>query len=237
MKTAYPYVQYITALSILAAAMIAAGQAPAAAESLFETYANRPAEELRPETTEMGKELRETFNEADIARKQRQIDFTDYYANFKKLLLYGGKLANYANYEENLIFARDKAIFRSLPEDRDPAANRETYVNEKYRKMKNNVKEEIDTYKDLIHISLDACEIMSHNDLSGFMSAANNQTVIRRYLEQSKTYADFAERYSRLKSDWPDLAGRISAQIKLWQTETPKADAPIIDPELTEAIL
>ena len=233
--------QYIFVLSMMAAVTLT-GLPSAAAESLFESYADRSSEALKSETAEMSESLRETFNEADIAEKQRQIDFADYYANFKKLVRYGAKLANYSDYEENLLFARDKELFRGLPEEKeakagDAATDRQAFIKEKYQKMKSNIEEEIDTYVDLINISLDACEIMSDNDLSGFMDSLDNQETIRRYLAQSEAYAKFTDRYKRLSADWPSLARRISAQVNRWQPQAPGANDPIIDPEVTEAVL
>jgi hypothetical protein len=215
---------------------------PAAAQSLYEQYLNTPKETLESETDEMGKNLKQVFNEGGIERQQQKIDFADYFSNFKKLVLYGAKLANYAEYEENLTFAKDKEIFKGLPEAEGETNTQGTYdqkafVNEKYEKMKGNITEEIDTYVDLIKISLDACEIMSRNDLSGFMENANNQRSIRRYLDESEAYHAFAERQERLNKGWPNLARRISDQVRLWQEAQPSPEDPIIDPAITEAIL
>ena len=75
---------------------------PVGAESIYDQYTSMPKETLEAETSEMGKNLRKVFNEKSVEEYQRKIDFADYYANFKKLVLYGVKLANYTDYEENL---------------------------------------------------------------------------------------------------------------------------------------
>lgn len=215
--------------------------AAAGAEPLYDQYLNTPKETLKKETTEMSDALRKTFSEGTIERSQQRIDFADYYANFKKMVLYGAKLANYADYEENLAFARDKELFKSLSsaEASRPVGSydQKAFVQDKYEQMKVNVGEEIDTYLDLITISLNACEIMSANDLSGFSGTRENQDTIRRYLDESEAYQVFSQRYERMEKTWPDLAARISRQITFWEAPGKLPDDPIIDPTLTGAIL
>lgn len=215
---------------------------PAGAESLYDQYLNMPKETMDAETAEMGKNLRKVFNEQSVEEYQQKIDFADYYANFKKLVLYGAKLANYNNYEENLTFAKDKEIFKGLSDSGDEAGSdngyeRKAFVNEKFDQMKGNIQDEIDTYLDLILISLDACEIMSRNDLSGFTESDRNRETINRYMVESEAYSKFSDRYDRLNDGWPEIAGRISKQVKLWQEAAPSGSDPIIDPKITEAIL
>jgi len=211
------------------------------AEPLYDQYLNTPKETLKQETTQMSEALRKTFSEGSIERSQQRIDFADYYANFKKMVLYGAKLANYADYEENLAFARDKELFKSLPSSdaSKPAGSldQKAFVKDKYEQMKVNVSEEIDTYQDLITISLNACEIMTANDLSGFSGTKENQDTIRRYLDESEAYQVFSQRYERMEKNWPNLADRISRQITFWEAPGRLPDDPIIDPTLTGAIL
>jgi hypothetical protein len=214
----------------------------AGAESLYEQYTNMPKETLDAETSEMGKNLRNVFNEQSVEEYQQKIDFADYYANYKKLVLYGVKLANYNDYEDNLIFAKDKEIFKGLSAaegETDTGKNneRKAFVNEKFDQMKDNIQDEIDTYLDLIIISLDACEIMSQNDLSGFTQSDKNQATINRFMNESEIYSKFTKRYDRLNNGWPEIAARITKQVKLWQVAAPSGSDPIIDRTITEAIL
>ncbi len=228
---------------LLAVAVVAILAVPSAmAESLYEQYTNKPIETLDSETAEMGKNLKKVFNENSVEQYQRKIDFADYYSNFKKLVLYGAKLANYNDFEENLTFAKDKEIFKGLAVDKAGNSDKngrqkKSFVNEKYEKMKVNIGDEIDTYLDLITISLDACEIMEKNDLSGFIESSRSQETIRRYLDESDAYKKFSERYERLNKGWPDIAGRISRQVSIWEPAAASGSDPIIDREIAEAIL
>lgn len=228
---------FLCAFSVLVLGQIV----PAGAESLYDQYLSTSRETLEAETADMGKELRNTFNEASVEEYQQKIDFADYYANFKKLVLYGAKLANYNDYEENLIFAKDKELFKGLAQGEgnvaDSAGERRNFVNDKFEQMKGNIQDEIETYKDLIVISLDACEIMSRNDLSGFTESDANRRTIQSYMTESDAYNRFDERYDRLNDGWPDIAARISRQVQLWRESAPSGSDPIIDPEITEAIL
>lgn len=215
------------------------------AQPLYEQYLNTPSQTLQEETSQMGRELRNVFTENRIQRSQQRIDFADYYANFKKLILYGAKLANYADHEENLAFARDRELFRGLSSAQERAVaastgayDRKAFVQEKYEKMKVNVAEEIDTYMDLIIISLNACEIMSANDLSGFTRARKSRDTILRYMDESEAYQVFQQRRDRLENTWPDLARRISDQVDFWESKGRRSpEDPIIEPNLTGAIL
>lgn len=235
-------IQYFSRLLLVTAIMAIFLVTSAGAESLYDQYLNTPKETLDAETTEMGKGLRKVFNEKSVEKYQQKIDFADYYSNFKKLILYGAKLANYDDYEENLTFAKDKEIFKGLATTEKEAAagndyERKAFVNEKFDQMQGNIQDEIDTYLDLILISLDACEIMSQNDLSGFTGSDKNQKTIRRYMDESEIYSKFNERFERLSNSWPGIAGRISKQAKLWQEGVPSGSDPIIDRTITEAIL
>lgn len=236
------YIRYFSGLLLAIGFMAISMVTSVNAESLYEQYTNMPKETLDTETTEMGKNLRKVFNEKSVEAYQMKIDFADYYANLKKLVLYGGKLANYNDYEENLTFAKDKEIFKGLSVAEGETKTgkdyeRKAYVNEKFDQMKDNIQDEIDTYKDLILISLDACEIMSQNDLSGFTQSDKNQETINRYMNESEIYSTFCERFDRLNNGWPEIAGRISKQVKLWQAAAPSGSDPIIDRKITEAIL
>ncbi len=215
---------------------------PAAAESLYEYYTTASQAELDSETRDMGHQIKRAFDQKDIALHQRQIDFGEYYSNLKKMVFFTTKLAIYSDYETDLQFARDNEVFKGLP-DKEPAAlqgnrpkmDRKDFVTKKYGRMKKNVNEEIETYLDLIQLSLDACETLSGNDLSGFLDDPQFRTRVRDFSE-TKEFQAYAENQSRLTDRWPDLAGRISSQLTLWQAQPQSPEDPLINLDVTGAI-
>ncbi len=215
---------------------------PVAANSQYEYYTTASQEELDSETRDMGRQIKSAFDQNDIALRQRQIDFSEYYSNLKKMVLFATKLAIYSDYETDLQFARDNEVFKGLP-DEEPIAlqgdkakmDRKDFVSKKYGRMKKDVNEEIETYLDLIQLSLDACETLSGNDLSGFLDEPQSSTRVRDFSE-TKEFQAYAENQSRLTDRWPDLAGRISSQLALWQAQSLSPDYPLINPDVTGAI-
>ena len=156
-------------------------------DSLFKEYTEKSRQELMDETDTMSKEIKDTFNQRSVEIAQQKIDFYDYFSNLKKLVLYGSKLATYAEYDQDLKFAKDNELFKGLPDDQKEKAEFTTrFVNEKYNKMQHNVKDEIETYEDLIQISLDSCELLSSNDLSGFVASPGSRQRIQLYLKTAK---------------------------------------------------
>lgn len=213
----------------------------AAAESLYEYYTSASTKELNSETTEMGRELKPLFSQASISARQQKIDFAEYFANLKKLVLYAGKLATYSEYEKDLRFARDNEVFRGLSESSTRQnstvgnVDRKMFVEKKYGQMKKNVGEETDTYVDLIRLSLDACETSSGNDLSGFLDnrAYRDQVAV---FKGSKTFRAYASKKGRFSQAWPGLASRISRQFSLWDPAPVSQDDPILSRKITGAI-
>jgi len=209
--------------------------------TLFEFYSNASNETLKTETEKIGAELRAVFDHTDVQRHQRQIDFAEYFANLKKMVGYGTRLAVYSDYNRDLRFARDNQIFKGLPEDlekknrKDTQSERKDFVRSKYDRMKANVEEEIDTYLDLVNLSLDACETLVSNDLTGILDSEAYQERVRDFMKGGN-YKKFEEKKGRLQKAWPGIAGRISMQLSLWQAERPSSDAPIIDPKIAGAI-
>ncbi|MDA3789747.1 MAG: hypothetical protein PF503_14785 [Desulfobacula sp.] len=205
--------------------------------SLFKEYTEKSRQELMDETQAMSKEIKDKFNQKSMENAQQKIDYYDYFSNLKKLVLYGGKLATYAEYDLDLKFAKDNELFKGLPDDQEEKAEFTTrFVNEKYKKMQQNVKDEIETYEDLLLISLDSCELLSSNDLSGFVSSQTPRQRIQLYFENSKEYSLYIEKKEKLAKTWPMLESRIKKQILLWNEKGMDPEDPIIDPEITEAI-
>ena len=206
-------------------------------ESLFKEYTDKSRQELMDETQSMSKEIKNKFNQKSMENAQQKIDYYDYFSNLKKLVLYGGKLATYAEYDQDLQFAKDNELFKGLPEDQEEKAEFTTrFLNEKYQKMQQNVKDEIETYEDLILISLDSCELLSSNDLSGFVSSRIPRQVIQLYFENNREYSLYLGKKERLAKTWPMLESRINKQFLLWREKGMDPEDPIIDPKITEAI-
>lgn len=220
--------------------MVFSGQS-VAADSLYEEYTNATQANLESETRKMGRELGNIFSQDSIASRQRQIDFAEYYANLKKLVLYATKLSTYSEYEKDLRFAADKEIFKGLPEEvkapekNTAPVNRKEFVRGKYDLMKRNVEDEIDTYVDLIQLSLDACEALSENDLSDFLGDQKNHSRVEQFIK-SEEFRDFQVKRGRFVLRWKMLDDRISKQLALWEPRPPNMDDPIIDPKITGAI-
>lgn len=226
---------------VLAGVLIILSSQWAAAGSLYEYYTSVSTKTLKTETKGMGKELSATFNQKGISSRQQKIDFADYYANLKKLVLYSSKLATYSEYGKDLRFARDNEVFKGLPMEtkthgkNGPQLDRKDFVNKKYGEMKKNVEEEIETYVDLIKLSLDACETLTQNDLSGFAEDKKHQRRVVSF-KRGKEFRDYLKKSGRLAERWPLLAARISNQLSLWDPRPASPDDPLINTKIAGAI-
>ena len=211
-------------------------EAGAASQSLYEFYASKSGDDLKEETSDMGERLKDMFDPRGIANKQKLIDYKNYLSNYKKVIYFSNKLAAYSDYEKDLEFARDNEIFKGLPdgepEDGAKSGNRKEYVGKKFTSMKRNVEDEINTYLDMINLSLDACEAGVKYDLSGFAREddfmAKMQAVIRN--DETKRFISVKERFGR---KWPDLRNRIDRQIAAWAPVSESPETPIIDAKVT----
>ena len=212
-----------------------------ASETSYEFYSNADQEALNTETREMSVQLQQMFNQQDVSDKQREIDFAEYFSNLRKLVFYSNKLSTYSDYERDLAFARDNEIFKGLPEKSEQKNNatvpfdRKEFSDTKYERMKKNVQEEVDTYQDLILLSLDSCQSIIANDLTGIMLYPDYQTRVQRFME-SKDYQLFSERKNMMTAAWPELVAQIDSQFNYWQEQPPALDDPIIDTAITGAI-
>ena len=214
-------------------------------DSLFKDYTEKSEQELTDETDAISKEIKDKFDQRSIESAQQKIDYYDYFSNLKKLIFYGTKLSTYAEYEQDLKFAKSNELFKGLPdnngEKRYESAEEKIkfqtrFVKEKYEKMQLNIKDEIQTYEDLILMSLDACEMLADNDLSGFVTSEKPRQIIRAHLEISKDYKLYLQKRKKLATRWPTLESRIKQQIILWSARERSPDDPIIDPAITKAI-
>lgn len=206
-------------------------------QSLFEEYTNRSQEDLAAETRTLSVKIRDTFSQGAMDRAQQKIDYHDYLANLKNILLYAGKLATYAEYEKDLKFARDNELFKGLPDEREETAGVSAdFVKKKYEKMAENVGDEIDTYRDLILMGLDTCESLVNNDLSGFTRSRGTAGGLRRFIATNPACKKYMTLQDRLSGAWPDLGSRISRQLSLWAEKGSAPEDPLIDPVLTKAL-
>lgn len=207
-------------------------------QSLFKDYTTTSRQDLMADTEQMSELIVEKFDRASIESNQQKIHFYEYFSNLKKLVLYSSKLATYAQYEDDLRFARENELFKGLPDKaaEEKKEQRTRFVSEKYKMMKTNIKDEIDTYIDLIQISLDACEHLAAYDLTPDAMGQRNLERIRYYFETSDQFKAYLEKRDRLADTWPEIEAGISRQLRLWQEKGLAPDDPIIDLNITEAV-
>lgn len=226
---------------IIAGILLMGVSISAAGDSTFEFYAKTSSETLSTETGDMGSKLRKVFSQHAINTQQQKIDFAEYFSHLKKTVLYATKLATYSEYENDLRFAKDKEIFKGLPEEassarkKGPPVDRKEFVRNKYDSMKKNIGEEIETYDDLILLSLDTCETLIENDLSGILDDSANQEKIAAYI-RSESYKKYMAKKKRFRQGWPALGNRISSQLAMWGPKPPSMEDPILDPRIVGAI-
>ena len=228
---------------VMAAAglVVLIGSHGASAGSLYEYYTSTEKETLKKETGDMGRELRASFKQGSVAKQQQKIDFAEYFSNLKKTVLFSTRLATYSEYETDLKFARDKEVFKGLPEEgtgsgkKAHVADRKDFVRNKFSRMKKNVEEEIETYDDLIRLSLDACETITKNDLSGILDNPAFRGKVNHFTE-GEAFKEYRAKQGRFKQRWTEISKRISAQFALWQPSPASPDDPIINPRIIGAI-
>lgn len=218
--------------------MLAVISGSAYGQSLFKDYTDKSKEEIMAETTAMSEQIVQKFDQASMDKTQQKLYFYEYFSNFKKLILYAEKLAIYSDYEEDLSFAKENELFKGLPEKEAVKTTKDQtrLVDSKYTMMKTNIKDEIDTYQDLIKSSLDACEHLATYDLDPTAMAGKNQGRVQHFVNNSKAFARFKAKQGNLAKTWPGLETRISMQIKLWQEKGLAPNDPIIDIKITKAI-
>ncbi len=217
-------------------------------QSLFKAYTETSQQDLAQETEQMSEQIIKKFNPQSMASTQQKIYFYEYFSNLKKLVLYGTKLATYAEYEQDLAFAKKNEVFKGLPEKQAAGEtgnrsdfnrsdfNRSGFVNEKYKMMQTNIKDEIDTYKDLIQSSLDSCEHLSLYDLNPSSMTGKHTDRIQYYFQTAESYKAYLEKRDKLSAAWPLLAQRIQKQTDMWQEKGLEPKDPVIDRSITEAI-
>ncbi|BBO92958.1 hypothetical protein [Desulfosarcina ovata] len=232
--------EMLLAIVLITFSILSAGTA-VQAQSLYEEYTIATKENLEKESREMGRELTRLFNHKDINVRQQDIDASEYVSNLKKMIIYASKLSTYSEYDQDLSFARDKEVFKGLPETREETSagegqkERKVFIGKKYKRMKQNAEDEIATYVDLMVLSLDTCEILSQNDFSGFLERESTRNRING-LMTGKNYQAYEAKKARFTQGWPDLAERLAVQLALWQSAPSSPNDPILDPEIVGAL-
>ena len=84
-------------------------------------------------------------------------------------------------------------------------------------------------------LSLETCENLTRQDLSGILDNNTYVDEMRDFLH-SETVQRYQKRQPQLTKRWPELNQRIDDQIALWQRPAVKANAPIIDAQIVEAL-
>ena len=220
---------------VLLASLVLVSQA--SGNSLYLEYVEKSEADLKAETRELSREIRNTFDMASMESAQQKIDAYDYLSHFKKVLLYGSKLATYSRYEEDLAFALDNELFKGLPEDEETEQKvKKDFLDEKYQRMNTDVKNEIDTYQDLILISLDACELLTANDFTGFSESRVFKAKMHGFMQSGRSYKAYREKEERFAAAWPELADRIRQQVMLWEAAPKVTGDALVDPNITKAI-
>ena len=228
------------ALAVLTAICLVVTANYAVGESLFDYYTNTPTETLYIEASDMNTNLRTVFSQGSVHKQQQKIDFAEYFSNLKKTALFATRLAVYSKYETDLRYARDNEVFKGLPEDipsrnNGPPLDRKDFVKNKYGRMKKNIEEEIETYNDLILLSLDTCETLMTNDLSDILGNKGHRDKINKFM-QGEEYREYQTRRAGFRERWPELESRMSAQFAAWQPKPPSLDDPILDPDIVGSI-
>jgi hypothetical protein len=229
-------------------AVLLSGQS-AMAESLYEFYMNTPRETLQTETRQMSQDLKMKFTERGIVAKRQEILFSGYLSNLEKAVSYAAKIAPYSQYEEDLEYARDHELFKTLSggeetrqqqteaEAAQELRDRKKYAGKKVDQMEKNVTEDIDIYSSMIKVALDDCEDVFYSDLDSkdFFSNDNFSDRINDFFA-SDTFALYLERQKDFASRWPGMETRLRRQIELWGKAPVDGGQTILDPAIIQAL-
>lgn len=226
-------------------ALILSGMVPGGAsaqETFFEKYSNASVEQLNKETEELGAKIEKSFDDKNIEQKQAEIDFAEYYSNFKNLIYFGSRLTAYGTYEEDLKFGKEKEMFKSIPEKSMSAGKKETLerkelVQTKYDKMKENIQAEINTYDDMAKISLDVCRAKAEEAffIENVVNSTDFKDRIQKYF-RSTDFKTYSAKSDVLKAMKPVLAEAIEKQIQIWKAPPQPPDTPIINPAVVNRL-
>lgn len=224
-------------IGCIVAVMLLALSSSGFCSSSFLEYTQKSEADLKAETTVLSKEIRKAFKMSAVEQAQEKIDAYDYFSHFKRLLLYGEKLATYSKYKEDLKFAKNNELFKGLPEDiKERKRVKSDFIEAKYERMSTDVANEIESYQDLIAISLDACELMTTTGFSGVEHSDFLEKKVKSYLSRGQDYQKYMAKQAQFSDTWPGIALRIQQQVDLWGPARTRPDDRLIDPDITEAI-
>jgi len=210
--------------------------------SLYEKYANASQQDLNNETGQIAIKLDKVFDENEILIRQSEIDFAEYFSNFKNLIYFCYKLSLYSSYHEDLKFGKDKELFKGLP-DYNELAKKENqeelneFINIKYVKMKENIDQEIKTYDDMAQICIDAC-LAKLDDMffkENIIIDTNYNNRFKQYFQNNEFQKYLSQRSSLIKFR-PELVKNIDHQLSLWNMEQISMESPIIDKKIVEQL-
>jgi len=198
--------------------------------SLMSYYSTADSGTLRDDTRTMSERLKGMFRKNEIEKTEKKLEFSRYHSNFKNALIYLNKLAGYSEYEENISFGRDREIYNALPREGVINEDRKMVISEKYNRLETITGEEIDTYRDMIETSFDACEI--YNDSLFWGDAFFEDRMFRESMEEVFTGEDYRtyEQQNRriLMKSFPEYVGRIDQLVTHWKKSPRRPASPII---------
>ncbi len=199
--------------------------------TLLEYYNTANQETLDSDTERIADNLKDAFNKKEIIRTENDLQFSRYYISFKNLILYANKLAGYTDYEENIKFGRDNELYRQLPVEGKLPKDKKMLISEKYNRLEQITVEEIDTYKEMMEISFNACEFYTENDFN-FFGNHRYKEVMENFLQAERYQLFEQEKRALLEKDNGAYVKRIDRLIASWRQVPPTPDSPIIDPEI-----
>lgn len=218
--------------------ILLAWRGPAWGGSLIEYYNATDQTTLQKDTEKMTKKLKVMFDPKDIAQKQKAIDFSNFFSNFRNLILYASKLASYHDYQENIRFGREREIYKGLPLEGEMKEGKKAAINKKYDRLEDISKEEIETYKDMMETSFDICEIYTQRIFFGdnFFKNKEFKGCMEEYFA-GKDFQDYRNKLDTfLKKASPEYVDSINRLVLLWVEPPPSPNDHIIDPGLVNAL-
>jgi len=217
--------------------LLLAGENTAWSQSLIEYYNSADKETLEQDTQKITKKLKTMFNPNDIAQNQAKIDFSDFFSNFKNLILYATKLANYHDYQENIKFGREREIYQVLSLKGEMETEKRSAINKKYDRLEEISQDEIETYKDMIETAFDTCELYTETTL--FKKPIFKEETFKQTMEEylaGPEFQEYCQKKALLEQNYPEYVDRISHLVLLWKGAPPAPTDPIINPEIVNAL-
>jgi hypothetical protein len=203
--------------------------------SLLEYYNRADQETLNAGTEKMAEDLKGMFDKEEIIRTENDLQFSRYFTNFKNLVLYANKLAGYVDWEENIKFGRDNELYRELPKEGELTKDKKLHISEKYNRLEGITVEEINTYREMMEISFNACEFYTENDFA-FFDNRKYREKMEDFFQGGRFQMFEQEKRELLEKEHSDCIKRIDTLVAAWRERNPDPDSPIIAPEIIESL-